>query len=114
MRAVQQSHRALPRGLEDWLADFGRAIEFGKVLTTELLPFLGIVTEPLSQFGARRDVLEPVVQVQVGFLYSARPKPLDQVVRSVLGTSLVVNSFQFDQIGTSFSCNSPAPGNAVQ
>ena len=100
MRAIQKGDCPLPRGLEDWLADFGRAIELGEVLTPELLPLLRIVTEPLSQFGAWREVLEPAVKVQVGFLNPPRPKPLDQVAHAVRGAPLVVDSFQLDHIGT--------------
>ena len=66
VRAVQKSHRILTRGLTDRLPASGRAIELGKISTTEFLPFLGVVTEPLSQFGAWRGILEPAIEVQIG------------------------------------------------
>ena len=62
VRAVQQSHRILTRGLKDGLPCSGGAIEFGKIPATELLPLLRVVTEPLSQFGAWRDILEPAIE----------------------------------------------------
>jgi len=63
VRAVQQSHRVLTGGLEDWLPGSGRAIEFGEIPAPELLPLLGVVTEPFSQFGAWRGILEPGIEV---------------------------------------------------
>jgi hypothetical protein len=63
VRAVQKSHRIFTGGLEDWLPGFGRAIEFGEIPATELLPLLGVVTEPLSQFGAWRGIFEPPIEV---------------------------------------------------
>lgn len=63
VRAVQKSDRILTGGLEDWLPGSGHAIEFSEIPAPELPPLFGVVTEPLSQFGARRSIFEPAIQV---------------------------------------------------
>lgn len=63
VRAVQKSHRILMGGLEDWLPGSGHAIEFGEIPAPELPPLFGVVTEPLSQFGAWRGIFEPAIEV---------------------------------------------------
>lgn len=45
----------------------------------------GVVSEPLSQLGAGRDVLEPGIEPQVGLAHAARPEPLDQHPFAVAG-----------------------------
>jgi len=98
VRAVQKGHCAMPCGQEDRLPRFWSPIEFGEVPATELLPFRGIVTEPLSQFGPWRGILDPAIEVQRSFLDSARPKPFNKVPDSVSGALTVVDSFQFDHL----------------
>lgn len=63
VRTVHKSHRILTGGLEDWLPGSGSAIEFGEIPAPELLPLLGVVTEPLSQFSAWRSIFEPAIEV---------------------------------------------------
>src|SRR2546423_779506 len=108
MRTVQKSHRAVPCSLAEGFADFRRPIELGKVFTPELLPFPGIVTEPLAYVVTRGDVYEPFGELQLVFIDSARPKPLDQVACSVRGTPLVEDSFQFNHLVPSFPPNIPS------
>lgn len=51
----------------------GMTFEFGPVALLELGPELGIMTEPLSQFRARGDFTEPVIDSRLLLGYAAGP-----------------------------------------
>jgi hypothetical protein len=58
--------------------------KFASIAAPEFLPASGIVTEPLSQFSAGRDILQPFID-RSGFLrHASRPKTIDQYSRAVI------------------------------
>src|SRR5439155_601486 len=52
--------------------------QLGEVPVPKLQPLLRIVAEPLSQVRARRDLLEPVIELQACFRYTPGPQSLHE------------------------------------
>jgi hypothetical protein len=45
------------------------SFQFGSIKLPKLFPFLGIMTEPLAQFGTGRNILQPGIETERGFLH---------------------------------------------
>ena len=72
-------------------------LELPCVTLLELVPLRGIVPEPLSEAGARRQILEPGVDLEIVLGDAPRPDPVDQhAVAIALGRS-VVGALQLDR-----------------
>jgi hypothetical protein len=67
-------------------------LQLAEVATAEFSPFRWIVLEPLPELGARRDVLEPIVNVEIFLLDATRPESLDQKPCSLILTPYLVCS----------------------
>jgi hypothetical protein len=55
------------------------------IASAKFLLALGLVTEPVPQLGARRDVLHPHIDRGIRFFDAARPQPVDQDAGAVRG-----------------------------
>src|SRR5579864_5594059 len=90
-RAVHQGHGVFCALL---LQQFDGALllaEFLPVPDLELLPFGGIVTEPLAQLRARGHVLQPQFHRRALFGQTARPQAINQDSQAVFSRRLFVN-----------------------
>ena len=76
--AEDQSDRASPGSLEELLERIRTLFELAAVTLLELVPLRGIVPEPLSEAGARRQILEPGVDPEIVLGNAPRPDPVDQ------------------------------------
>src|SRR4051794_27862430 len=70
---VDERERAFPRPLSECRQTRTVVAQFLDVASPELLEALGIVTEPLPQIRARRQLLRPRVELDSGAGDSARP-----------------------------------------
>ena len=59
--------------------------DLGRIPPAEFFPTGRIVSEPFSQFRARREFLCPMIDRSVGFSDASRPKPINQHPRAVVG-----------------------------
>src|SRR5512144_1004239 len=71
--AVEQGYVAGGDSIEKWLPRLRVGVELGEVPAPKLLPFLRIVAEPLAELGARSDVFQPAVEVDVGAAHPTWP-----------------------------------------
>src|SRR5581483_12106606 len=76
--AVDERHRAFTRELDEPRHRLGLRRELASVTSAELVPLRGIVTEPLAQRRARRQFLEPEIDVRGILRHAARPQPVHQ------------------------------------
>src|SRR5690606_1945201 len=67
-------------------------IELVKVLALERSPFRRIVAEPLAKLVARGNILDPAVEPRGLFGQTARPDPVHQNPRPILGGSGFVDA----------------------
>src|SRR5690606_19323866 len=74
----------------------------GRVLLAERVPSFRRVAKPFTQLGARRNVLEPLVDAGFVLARAARPDPVDEHARSVRFRRLVVYAFHADPV---FPCH---------
>ena len=74
-------------------------MDLRSVPEAKLRPTAGIVTEPFSQGGAGRDVLDPLIDRRVCFLDPARPQAVDQYAGPVIGGGGFIGAFELDVIG---------------
>jgi hypothetical protein len=98
-RGEDQSDPAMP-------GKFAQPIQFVRmppdlrlVTASKFLPAFRIMAEPFSQFGAGRDLFHPFIDGRIRLLYSARPKPVDQDSRAVIGRGRLIGSLEPDAIG---------------
>src|SRR5262249_10462750 len=96
VRAIEQCYRASPGGGADRSPGVRSPIQFGKVPASKLRPFLRIMTEPFPQFGTGSGILQPTVDVQRLLFYPSRPKSLDEVAHSVVGSFVFVHPFELN------------------
>src|SRR5690606_14155534 len=84
------------------LFEGGVGLEFTAIAVTELWVALRLMSEPLAQFGAGTDFLEP--QVEFGFFlaHAARPDPVNQNPVAVGTGGGLVNAFE---AAFSHACN---------
>src|SRR5262249_60420304 len=68
------------------------------VTAPELLPMRGIMSEPLAQSGAGRDVFHPFIDGGFGFFHSARPQPVDQDSSAIIGRRRFIGSLELDVV----------------
>ena len=95
--AKDQRDAASPGCLEELLEGIRTLLELACVTLLELVPLRRIVPEPLSQAGARRQILEPGVDLEIPFGDAPRSDPVDQhAVAIALGRS-VVGALQLDR-----------------
>src|SRR5450759_4194599 len=73
VRTVDKCDRPSACSLQDRIAHFRMSFQFGSIKLPKLFPFLGIMTEPLAQFGTGRNILQPGIETERGFLHAARP-----------------------------------------
>ena len=71
-------------------------LEFGFVAGLELCPLRGIVTEPLSKFGAGGDLFKP--EIDVGFFFSEAswPEPVYEDAGAVFFGGGFVDALELD------------------
>src|SRR5690606_4080839 len=70
--------------------------ELGMVALTELVPAFRRMPEPLSELGARRELLQPFVDHGVFLAHAARPKPIDEDSPAVRLRRRVVHALDAD------------------
>ncbi|MNT74933.1 hypothetical protein D3C72_2137890 [compost metagenome] len=73
---------------------FGIGGEFCAVAAAEFVPMRRIVAEPLAQFGAGRDVLEPLVNRRIGLGHAPRPEAIDQYPPAVAVIRRLVDALE--------------------
>jgi hypothetical protein len=78
------------------LQQFGPTGELGTVAAPELAPTFRVVSEPFAKLGARRDLLEPLVEPGFRLADPARPKAVNQDAVAILGLRRVVGSLEPD------------------
>ena len=61
VRGIDQRDTALARQISKMLEFFRVTFDFVPVAAAELIPFAGIVTEPLAKFRAGRELFQPLV-----------------------------------------------------
>src|SRR5579875_125000 len=101
VRGIDEGQRTLPRHIAQSAEQRALPRELVPVTAAELLPALRIVSEPLAQLVARRDVLHPLRDGCIRLLYAPGPKPIDENPRAVAGRGRVVHAFDPD-FGTGF------------
>jgi len=71
--AVNERHDSVLRSAENSLQRLRIRVKFSTVPLLEFDPFTRVMIEPPAQGRTRRDILQPIVNVQRGFLDTARP-----------------------------------------
>jgi hypothetical protein len=66
--------------------------QFSRIATPEFLPTGGIVSEPFSQFGAGRGILQPFIDRRGFLCHAAGPKPIDQYSYAVIASRRLICS----------------------
>ena len=75
---INEGDRALARAAAKLLQRFRMLVELRAVAAAELLPAVGVMAEPTAELGARRDLLEPFVELGFRLADSARPQAVDK------------------------------------
>src|SRR6516164_4436484 len=68
------------------------------VAAPEFLPPRGIMSEPLAQSVAGRDVFHPFIDGGIGLFHSSRPQPVDQDSSAVIGRGRFIGSLELDVV----------------
>src|SRR2546426_12205135 len=76
----------------------GRAMrtQLGEVALPKLRPLLRVVAEPLPQVRARRDVLDPPIELETRLLDTPRPQSLHQKTRAIITGGGLIGPFELD------------------
>lgn len=82
--------------LKEWLPGIGVSLEFGEIAPPKLIPLCWIVTEPFPQFGARRNIFEPALNLERALLHSPWPQSLDQESCAICAALGIVCSLQLN------------------
>src|SRR5215203_1720402 len=92
MGREHERYRTLARALTKPTEMFRVLPQFSCIAAPEFLPAGGIVSEPLVQFGARRDILEPLIDRRGLLCQAAGPKPIDQYSYAVIASGRLICS----------------------
>jgi hypothetical protein len=85
MGRIDEGDLAFTRQCAELRELFRMLSQFGGVAPAKFLSTVRFVPEPFPQFGARRDVLGPLIDGRIHFFDAARPKPIDQDPHAVIG-----------------------------
>ncbi|GEM_PF-4385323 len=96
MGAVEQDHVSSGCRVDQRLPDLSVRVELGKVTVAKLLPFVGVMAEPLAKLGAWCDVFEPTFDGNVGATYAARPESLNEKSLPMRPRFVVIETEEFD------------------
>ena len=80
---IDEGDRALAGTAAEILQRLRMLGEFRAVATAELVPAVGVMTEPGAQLGARCDLLDPFVEPGFRLADPARPQAIDEDTRAV-------------------------------
>lgn len=75
-RRMDQRQRPLPSDRPKLAQKLFMLQQFGAVAVTEFFPSLWIVTKPVTELRARRDLLHPPINGSIGLAYAARPEAI--------------------------------------
>ena len=90
--AIEKGCGALPSESQK-VRELSVAVEFGPVPCGELVPFGGIMAEPLSQSGAWSQLRNPGCEFQRFTSQPARPHPVDENPSAIISLNRFVDSF---------------------
>ena len=93
---VEQDHVSSGCRVDQRLPDLRVRVELGRVTVAKLLPFVGVMAEPLTKFGARRDVFEPTFDGNVGAAYATRPESLNEKSLPTRPRVVAIETEEFD------------------
>src|SRR5207249_69637 len=96
MRGVDEGHPATPGRSEERPPGRAMRAQLGEVPPPKLRPLLRVVAEPLPQVRARRDVLEPPIELQARLPDTPRPESFHQEARAVVTSGGVIGTFELD------------------
>lgn len=85
-----------PREIVQFIDLLGVVPEFLSVSPTKFAPADCIMSEPTTKFGARRDLLQPAIDIRVGLLHPTRPEPVNENANAIIGGRGLVGSLQPD------------------
>src|SRR5207244_2749031 len=74
----------------------GTFAQFAPVARGKLPPARRVVSEPASQLGAGRDVLEPRIELEVRLTHAARPESFDQHSITIATIRRIVRALEQD------------------
>src|SRR4051794_14194213 len=96
MSGIDEGHLALPGLTPENVHIILLAFQFVPVALLEFAPPCGSMSEPLTQFGAGRNFLDPQIDGRLCFRQAAWPEPLDEDSHAVLVGSFFVCTLQVD------------------
>src|SRR5581483_2214549 len=108
VRAVEQSHRASPFGVEDELPGAGVRVELFLISPAKFFPTLHLMTEPLPQLRAGGDLLHPRICRECFLLHASRPEPLHHDSPAISARRWLVRAFDPNH-GVGFLSALPPP-----
>ena len=68
-------------------------VELCPIFLFELFPSTWVVPKRFSQCRARRDFLQPFLELRIAFLQASRPKAINQDTISIGFGGLIINTF---------------------
>src|SRR5579872_1597253 len=98
VRAVEQGYRAVSCGVQNRLQGHFVLLEFGPITALELRPLLGIVAEPLSKIGTRRNILQPYRIGKRRLLHAPWPQPLNEKLLAIIFSRRFIYALQLDHV----------------
>ena len=108
MRGIHERDGALARQCAQGIEQLRVWAQFGRIALVKRLPARGVVTEPLAQLGAGRELLGPLIHGQTLLLDAPRPQAVNQYPRTVVVGWRVVGTLDPDMAGWNFCAHESA------
>src|SRR5690348_4941844 len=96
MRGVDEGHPATPGRSEERPPGRAMPAQLGEVPPPKLRPLLRVVAEPLPQVRARRDVLQPPIELQARLPDAPWPQSLHEETRAIVIGGGLIGTFELD------------------
>lgn len=92
---IHQCHQAPPRMISELIDRSGIIVEFPEIALAKLGPFQWIVAKPLTEYGARSDLLEPEIDPGRILGHAPWPEPVHKDTESITRFGYFIRSLQF-------------------
>ena len=93
---IDEGDRALARTTAQVLQYFWMPGELRAVAAAKLVPAFRVMAEPCAQLRARRDLLDPLVELRFGLADAARPQVIDQDPCAVRPFGRIISALEPD------------------
>lgn len=105
MSRVDERDRAVSYQVAEPVELIAMRVDFRRISPTEFVPAGGIVSEPFPKLGAWREFFHPAVDAGIDLLDPARPKPVNQHPRAIVGSWALIGALQFYALVDGFSAH---------